>query len=61
MRVFLIRLGFWRWIAFHLPRPLIYWATIRLGAEVTCGKWGTTIVSELTLMEALNRWGPERP
>jgi hypothetical protein len=47
---------FWRWIAFKLPRPLVMWATVRLGAHATQGKYGTTIVPELTFMDALKRW-----
>ena len=60
LRLKLFRLWFWRWTAFHLPRPVIYWAAIRLGAEVTTGKWGDTVVPELRFMQALERWGIER-
>lgn len=46
----------WIWIAGLLPRPLVYWASIRLGACVTTGKYGSTVVPELGFMEALKRW-----
>ena len=43
-------------IVWHLPKWLIYWATIRLMAHATTGKYGNTIVPELEAMEALKRW-----
>lgn len=43
-------------IAWRLPRWLVYWATIRLGAEATTGRYGDTVVPELRFMEALKRW-----
>jgi hypothetical protein len=46
----------WRRIAFLLPRQLIYWCAIRLGAHATQGKWDTQIVPELKFMDALKRW-----
>ena len=45
-----------RWIAFHLPRCLIYWTTIRLIAYTTQDKYSNTIVPELGAMDALQRW-----
>ena len=45
-----------KWIAFHLPKCLVYWATIRLIAYATTGKYGNTVVPELTAMDALKRW-----
>ena len=48
---------FWQWLAFRLPRRLAYWAAIRVGAYATSGpQYGTTVVPELTYMEALRRW-----
>lgn len=44
------------WIAWRLPRWLVKWAAVRLVAEATTGKYGTTIVPELTAMDALKRW-----
>ncbi len=44
------------WIAFHLPRSLVYWATIRLIGYATTGKYSNTIVPELGAMDALQRW-----
>jgi hypothetical protein len=56
---------FWTWLAWKLPRPLVYWAAIRLLAHATTGRYGSTIALELTAMDALRRWdepavtGPE--
>jgi len=47
---------FYSWLAWKLPRELVMWAAIRLGANATQGKWGHTVVPELTFMDALQRW-----
>lgn len=50
----------WRWqlaIANHLPRWIVYWATIRLGAHATTGQYSSQVVPELYFMDALERWG----
>jgi hypothetical protein len=44
------------WIAFHLPRRVAYWATIRLGANATTGPHSGQIVPDLTFLDALERW-----
>lgn len=46
----------WNWLAWHLPRQLIYFAVIRLWAHGTTGKYGMTTPDELTWGEALKRW-----
>lgn len=48
--------SFYRWIAWKLPRGLVYWSTVRLVAFATSSQWGATIVPELTAMDALGRW-----
>lgn len=47
---------FWIWLAWQLPRPLVYWAAVRLGSHATQGKYSTQIVPELSMMDALARW-----
>ena len=47
---------FWMWIAWRLPRMLVYWCAIRVIAHATTGRYGKTIVSELVAMDALQRW-----
>jgi len=39
-----------------LPERIIYWASIRMIAYATGGKYGSTIVPELSAMDALGRW-----
>jgi len=44
------------WIAWHMPRWLVYFCSIRLMSNATVGKYGDTIVPELMAMDALERW-----
>jgi hypothetical protein len=62
-RVTLARWAFRAWlerqamrVASHLPRWLVYWATIRLWAHGTTGRWGNTDPGQLSLFEAMDRW-----
>lgn len=50
---------FYLWLAYRLPRRLVYWASIRLMAHATQGQWSTQIVPDLSAMDALQRWEPE--
>jgi hypothetical protein len=45
-----------RWIAWKLPRSLVQWVYIRVVLHATNGKWGNTIVPNITAMDALQRW-----
>lgn len=45
-----------RFVANLLPKRVVYFAAIRLGAYATSGKYGDTLVPELPLMDALGRW-----
>lgn len=44
------------WLARHLPRRLATWSFITVVAYATTGKYGDTVVPELSAMEALKRW-----
>lgn len=46
-------------IAFLLPKKIVYFATIRLIAHATQGKYGNTLVPELPAMEAVARWSKD--
>ena len=46
----------WMEMANQLPKPLVYWATIRLLGHATTGKWARQEVPALTIMTALDRW-----
>lgn len=45
-----------RWIAWKLPKKLVYFCAIRLLAYATTGRYSDTIVPELSGMDALGRW-----
>ena len=51
---------FWFWLAGILPVSLVYFCAIRLGAHATGSKYSTTVVPEITLMEAIERWHRDR-
>lgn len=43
-------------IAWRLPRWLVLYAAMRLGAEATTGAYSNQVVPELSFIEALKRW-----
>ena len=43
-------------VAWWLPRRLVYFCAMRLMAHATTGKYETTVVPELTAMDALDAW-----
>jgi hypothetical protein len=43
-------------IAKMLPKKLVYFSGIIIGANATTGEYSSQIVPELTFMEALERW-----
>lgn len=43
-------------IAWKLPRRLVAWCAVRVGAAATTGKYSNQIVPDLRFTEALNRW-----
>ena len=47
------------WLAYRLPRWLIYWACIRLIAYAPMGKYDKQVVPKLTAMDALKRWSDD--
>jgi hypothetical protein len=46
----------WVWIAWRLPRKLVMWCAIRVGAHATQGKYSNQEVPALGFMDALKRW-----
>lgn len=44
------------WFVWRLPRSLVMWCYIRVGAHATTGQFSNTIVPEIGMMEALARW-----
>jgi len=48
--------NFWQWLAWRLPRILVYWASVRVMANATMGKFSSQDVTKLNAMVALERW-----
>jgi hypothetical protein len=44
-------------IAWHLPKSLVAWCAIRVGAHATQGQYSSQVVPDLKFMDALQRWG----
>jgi len=44
------------WLAYRLPRRLVLWCAVRVGANATTGEWSTQVVPDLLFMDALKRW-----
>lgn len=45
-----------RKVAWLLPRQVAMWAYIRVAAHATTGEYANTVVPDITMMEALDRW-----
>jgi hypothetical protein len=43
-------------LAWRMPRRLVYWCAIRVGAHATQGPYSKQEVPALTFMDALKRW-----
>jgi hypothetical protein len=43
-------------IAWALPKQIVMWAYIRVGAAATTGAYSSTNVVDLSMMDALGRW-----
>jgi len=48
---------FYEWIAYKLPKRLVYFAAIRLMAYGTTGEYSYTSVTHVRMMTVLKRWG----
>lgn len=47
---------FYEWLAWKLPKGLVYWCALRVGAHATTGEYSNQTVPELTLIDATQRW-----
>jgi hypothetical protein len=45
-----------QWLAWKMPKRLVYWAAIRLISAATVNEYADTEVAGLTALEALERW-----
>ena len=46
----------WIWIAWRLPRVLVYWCARRVNVHATSGEYSHQPVVELRAIDALKRW-----
>jgi hypothetical protein len=44
------------WIAWRMPKSVVYWCAVRVGAHAIQGKYSNQNVPELLFMDALQRW-----
>jgi len=52
-------INFWYWLVKLLPKKLIYFCFMHVMAYATSGKYGTTVVPELTGMDAIKRYSKD--
>ncbi len=52
-------LKFWYWIVKRIPKKIKYFCFMHIMAYSTTGKYGDTIVPELTGMDAIDRYGED--
>ena len=48
-------IGFWKWLAWRLPKSLVYWASIRLSVAAARAP-DAEPMPELTCVEAARIW-----
>ncbi|GIK36549.1 MAG: hypothetical protein BroJett011_03820 [Chloroflexota bacterium] len=58
--IYLSRSYWYQWLAWQLPRELIYYVLIRAWAYATTGQYSNTVISEISMDEAIRRWGTEK-
>ena len=52
--------NFYLGLAWLIPSKLCYFCFVRVMAHATTGKYGNTVVPDLTGMEALKRFGDDK-
>jgi len=51
----------WERLAWVMPRPLVYWCAVRVGAHATVGCWGETNPKIVSITAMLQRWDKKAP
>ena len=46
----------WMWLAWRMPKRLVYFCGVRMGAHATTGPYSKEEAPSLYFMEALRRW-----
>ncbi len=52
--------NFMLWITKWIPNRIKYWCAIHVGASATTGEYGSTVVPDLTFMDAIKRFGDDK-
>lgn len=52
--------NFWYWLVKFLPVKLVYFCFMHVMAYSTAGKYGNTVIPELTGMDAIKRYGDDK-
>lgn len=52
--------NFWFWLVKLLPNKLVYFCFMHVMAYATTGKYGSTIVPELSGLDAAKRYGDDK-
>jgi len=45
-----------KWIAWRLPKRIVYWSLVRAAVHGVTGKYSNQIVHELTMFNTMERW-----
>jgi hypothetical protein len=51
--------NFWYWIAGKMPKKLVYYCFMSVMVHATTGEYSSTIVPDLTGMDAIKRYGED--
>ena len=51
--------NFWYWVIRKLPKKMIYFSFMHVMAYATTGKYGNTVVPELSGIDAIKRYGDD--
>ena len=54
------KINFWYWLVRRLPKKLVYFSFMHVMVYSTTGKYGNTIVPDLTGMDAIKRYGDDK-
>ena len=52
--------NFWYWLVAKLPTKIIYFCFMHVMVYSTTGKYGDTVVPELSGMDAIKRFGDDK-
>ncbi len=51
-----LKIRFYRFIAWLMPKQIVYWCCQRMLANATMGRWSDRVVSDVTVFEMMARW-----